>query len=197
MNGGTGVYVVLTLPKRAASNLAYQYERLNEVHKRFRRKMRTLGIRFPVEAVLKGVEETYSDQSAWHVHLNLIWLFQRQLSAAEHKEFEQLIVRTWLQAATQHGIGGTSATAQKVTPLRDPASGMRTAAYITKYSYYPLELPRAAADGSYRGLNPWMILELARHSPGCWKSIWNQFERATKGLRRFTVLHHDDRTVQF
>jgi hypothetical protein len=57
--------------------------------------------------------------------------------------------------------------------------------YICKFSFYPEFAPKIGPDGVYVGLTPWGILEMARQWPANWKKVWNEYENAAKGLRRF------------
>jgi hypothetical protein len=88
-NGGTSAFGVFTLPKLPATNLDYQYHRMIEVLKRFRRKCRSIENRHGIKRSFKAIEETYSEISFWHVHVNFVWCFTKALDARQWSNFHE------------------------------------------------------------------------------------------------------------
>jgi hypothetical protein len=182
--GGCAVLGVFTLPKRHASDLHYSYKVLLAQVAKFRRRIRPLEIQFGVRESLRTLEETYSEDTFWHPHINFVFLFHEHKTEQEISDFTAELLRVWLEVASSSGIRGVQAVAQRFRTYQTDYSMKKLSEYVTKHSYFVDELPKPSSDGKYHRLQPWSILKLARTGDIKWIRVWNHFEGAMARKQR-------------
>jgi hypothetical protein len=182
--GGGAVLGVFTLPKRHASDLKYSYKVLLAQVAKFRRRIRPLEIQFGVKESIRTLEETYSEITFWHPHINFVFLFHEHKTEQEISDFTTALLKVWLEVASSSGIRGVQPGAQKFRSFQTDLSTKKLAEYVTKHSYFIDELPKPSIDGKYHGLQPWSILKLARTGDVKWIRVWNHYEDAMARKQR-------------
>jgi len=182
--GGFALYGVFTLPKRHAKDLAYSYKVLKEQVSRFRRKVKDIEVRYGITDSVRTYEETYSDVTYWHPHVNYVWFIREPMQDDVALAFQDEVLTAWLSSAADGGIRGVKLVAQKFNTFRTTDSIKTLSDYVTKHSFFDEGIPSPASDGNYYRLKPWQILNLARTGDVYWIGVWHQFEKAMKGQRR-------------
>lgn len=182
--GGFVLGATFTLPKRGSRDLDYSYRMLIAQIARFRRIARAIEERFGIQESFRTLEETYSEVSFWHPHVNYCWLIDFPMSEELLLELQESLLGAWLKSASSGGIRGVQVAAQKFNAYRSDASVKKLSRYITKHSYFPSAQPTKSTNGKYEGLEPWDILNLARTGDSHWITVWREFEKATKRKRR-------------
>lgn len=182
--GGFALYGVFTLPKRHQTDLAYSYKVLKEQVARFRRKVKSIEVRYGITDSVRTFEETYSNVTHWHPHVNYVWFVREALDEETKVAFMAEILDAWLSSALDGGIRGVKEVAQKLSTFHSTDSIKYLANYVTKHSFFDEGVPSPASDGNYYRLKPWQILQLARTGEVDWINVWNDFELAMKGQRR-------------
>lgn len=190
--GGFVVGATLTLPKRNSSDLKYSYSVLLAQIGRFRRKARLIEKRFGVQESARTLEETYSESSFWHPHVNFCWFVARGMDEESATEMREQLLSAWISAATQGGIRGVQIAAQRFNTYRTDSSVKKLSRYITKHSYFPSKVSVPLDSRGYQGLQPWNILNLARTGETRWIAVWHDYEKALKGKRR--VVFYNNRS---
>ena len=186
--GGTVIYAVFTIAQIPKQHLGTRYKNLSKVVSSFRRKVMRLEAQHGIIRSTRAVEETYSQGTGWHPHLNWLWYVNAELPSQLLQKFQREAIQLWVQSAKACGITRTSIKAQSSKTIYDADGARRTAEYSVKHSYYPLVKRIPDADAKYRGLNAWDVLELARRTGDLsWISAYNEFEMAIKRKRR---VHH-------
>lgn len=182
--GGFVLKATFTLPKRNAKDLNYSYEVLMAQIARFRRKVRPLEFEFNITRSVRTLEETYSDKTFWHPHVNWLWFIHEPMNKDSLAELEEKLLNAWLESASLGGIRGLQIAAQRFNAYYTDEAVRFQARYVTKQSYYPEQVPNKQLDGYYHGLQPWHILELARTGELKWIVVFRQYEKAMKRRRR-------------
>ena len=190
--GGAIVYAVFTIAQIPNQHLGTRYKNLSKVVASFRRKVKRLELQHGINRSTRTIEETYSQGTGWHPHVNWLWYVNAELPPELLQKFAREATALWVGSAKACGFTRTSTKAQSAKTIYDADAARRTAEYCVKHSYYPLTKPTQAADGKYRGLNAWDVLELARRTGDfAWISLYNEFEMAIKRKRR--VHHYSNR----
>jgi hypothetical protein len=186
--GGVVVYAVFTIAQIPRQHLGTRITNLSKVITSFRRKIKRLEVQYGIIRSTRTVEETYSQSSGWHPHVNWLWYVNTELPPKLLQKFQREAIQLWVESAKACGFDRTSLKAQSAKTVHDSEGARRTAQYSVKHSYYPLTKPTPDSDGKYRGLNAWDVLELARRTGDLsWIIIYNEFEMAIKRKRR---VHH-------
>lgn len=186
--GGFVLSSTLTLPKRNAHDLEYSYKLLLAQITRFRRLVTPIEKRFGIRESFRTLEETFSEVSFWHPHVNYCWLIDFTMAEETLLELQEALLEAWLKSASNGQVRGVQIAAQKFNTYRSDSSVKKLSRYITKHSYFPSSAPEKSARGTYLGLQPWDILNLARSGEVFWVQTWQQYERAMKRKRR--VVHY-------
>jgi hypothetical protein len=130
------------------------------------------------------LEETYSQDTFWHPHINFVFLFHEHKTEQEISDFTTELLKVWLEVASSSGIRGVQAVAQRFRTYQTDYSMKKLSEYVTKHSYFVDELPKPSSDGKYHRLQPWSILKLARTGDIKWIRVWNHFEGAMARKQR-------------
>jgi hypothetical protein len=172
------------LPKRHGKDLAYSYEVLKSQVARFRRKIKDIEIRYGITDSVRTFEETYSNVTFWHPHVNYVWFVRESMPEVTAVAFMAEVVDAWMASASSSGIRGVMQVAQKMSTFHTTDSIKHLSNYVTKHSFFDEGIPSPASDGNYYRLKPWQILQLARTGDLYWIHVWHEFEQALKGQRR-------------
>ena len=182
---------VLTIPKRNAHDLNYCYMQLLCLVPKFRRRVKLLESKYGISGSLRTLEETYSEDTYWHPHINYIWFFDSLLTESEEKSFVDEMKSIWIDVASKSGIRGVQPGAQEFRPWIGEKAAKKLAEYSTQLSYFTDNLPEPKADGKFRGLQPWDILSLARTGNLKWIKVWNEYELAMVKKHRVVYYHQN------
>lgn len=186
--GGCVLYSVFTIAKVPNQHLGTRYKNLMSVIAVFRKKIQRLETQYGILRSTRTLEETYSQDTGWHPHVNWLWYLSAELPPKSLQKFQLEALQLWVESAKSCGFVRTSMKAQTSIRIYDSDGARRTAQYSVKHSYYPLTTPTPDSDGKYRGLNAWEVLELARRTGALsWIIVYNEFEMAVKRKRR---VHH-------
>lgn len=120
--------------------------------------------------------------------MNYCWLIDFTMAEETLLELQEALLEAWLKSASNGQVRGVQIAAQKFNTYRSDSSVKKLSRYITKHSYFPSSAPEKSARGTYLGLQPWDILNLARSGEVFWVQTWQQYERAMKRKRR--VVHY-------
>jgi hypothetical protein len=191
--GGQAIMGVLTIPKRNAHDLKYCYKQLLSLVPKFRRKVKSLEAKYGISGSLRTLEETYSEDTYWHPHVNYIWFFDSLLTVYEEKAFVDEMKSIWIDVASNSGIRGVQPGAQRFKPWIGQKAAKKLAEYSTKLSYFTDHLPKPKGDGKFRQLQPWQILSLARTGDPQWIKIWNDYELAM--VKKHRVVYYNQNLV--
>ncbi len=191
--GGQAIMGVLTIPKRNAHDLKYCHKQLLSLVPKFRRRVKLLESKYGISGSLRTLEETYSEDTYWHPHINYIWFFDSLLTESEEKSFVDEMKSIWIDVASKSGIRGVQPGALHFKPWIGEKAAKKLAEYSTKHSYFTDELPEPNADGKFRQLQPWQILGLAITGDLKWIKVWNDYELAMVKKRR--VVYYDQNLV--
>jgi hypothetical protein len=175
---------VLTIPKRNAHDLKYCYKQLLSLVPKFRRRVKLLESKYGISGSLRTLEETYSEDTYWHPHINYIWFFDSLLTESEEKSFVDEMKSIWIDVASKSGIRGVHSGAQEFRPWIGEKAAKKLAEYSTQLSYFTDNLPERKVDGKFHGLQPWDILSLARTGDQKWIKVWNDYELAMAKKQR-------------
>lgn len=182
--GGFILKGTLTLPKRNSEDLGYSYSVLMSQIARFRRKVRQIEQEYNITASVRTLEETYSEVTFWHPHVNWIWFIHEQMSLEALVSLEQRLLDAWLSAAELGNIRGVQIAAQRFNSFYTDAQVKKQAEYVTNHSFFPDKMPTKSPDGLYHKLKPWDILQLARTGETKWISVFRQFEKGVKSKQK-------------
>jgi hypothetical protein len=190
--GGAIIYAVFTVAHIPQQHLGTRFKNLLTVVSSFRRKVKRLELQYGINRSTRAVEETFSQGTGWHPHVNWLWYVNAELPPTLLRKFTKEATALWVESAKACGFARTSTKAQSAKTICDAEGARRTAQYSVKHSYYPTAKPTPDTDGKYRGLNAWDVLELARRTGEfSWIILYNEFEMAIKRKRR--VHHYSNR----
>ncbi|WP_146078087.1 hypothetical protein [Subtercola sp. Z020] len=122
------------------------------------------------------IELTYSEEVGWHPHLHLYFFSGNDFDKVSALPVSNALAERWIASAASAGIEAAS-TGQNVR-LIDPATSRQSTRYVMKDS------PRFTSNQS--GFHcAGDLLAAARAGEVEAVELWDEFQRATRGQRRY------------
>lgn len=135
---------------------------------------------------VRAIEVTYGD-NGWHVHMHVLWFFEREPFAAELDKFNQHVIDKWCDVSVESGQGKINPRLFDLRPIKDEQALSK---YISKAVYDTTRTDNKHSNytnGYQGGRQPFEILDGAIAGNEDDLKLWREWEKATKGLKSLTI----------
>ncbi len=193
--GGGLAFGTFTIPHNFGDNLQDTLQAIKGTWKRTRenRAVRRLWKRLGLRGLARTFEITYG-ANGWHPHIHVLYFAHRTLTAEELTELGDVLHAAWATAAQAMGLRmPTRAHGVRVQGIaRDGRGASALAGYLTKVQDGYGSKSRSVGSEMTRGdlkqgregsSTPFELLDKAAAGFAKERRLWQEYERATTGLR--------------
>lgn len=185
---GSAALVTLTLQFGRGLGLAKRWDHLAGCIARLARPAAVLRAREEIGwlGAFKLIHPVYSSGRGWHIHVHLLYFFNRKVTTAELEKLSKIEVASWQGVARSRGLRTPSSKAQSYQMVENSVSSFRRVAeYLTKgieEIQFDDRSDTSIDKGIENGRSPWSILNDLSAQDGESSSdleVWREWETAS------------------